>query len=176
MKYIIRRREQKDCKTIAHIVTVAWQQTYRGIVNDEFLDNLSINEKERGEKSFNKFNDKDNHQFVLVVDDKIVGFIKVGITDYIEYENQGEIFALYIIKEYQGKGYGRELIKYGIDELKRLGCSKMIIGCLKDNSSNEFYKHIGGKFIKTRIFKLPNQELIENVYYYDINKGSGNNA
>ena len=43
----------------------------------------------------------------------------------------------------------------------------MIIGCLDGNSSNEYYKHIGGKFIKTRISKLPNQELIENVYYFD---------
>ena len=168
MKYIIRRREQKDCYDIAHVVTVAWQETYRGIVNDEFLDNLSINEEERGEKSFNNFDENDNHKFVLEVDGKVVGFINVGITDDIEYENQGEIFALYIIPEYQGKGYGSELIKYGIDELKRLGCSKMIIGCLKDNSYNQFYKHIGGRFIKTRIFKLPNQELIENVYYFDI--------
>ena len=31
MEYKIRRREQKDCYDIAHVVTVAWQETYRGI-------------------------------------------------------------------------------------------------------------------------------------------------
>lgn len=46
-------------------------------------------------------------------------------------------------------------------------CTKMIIGCLDGNPSNEYYKHIGGKFVKIRTFKLPNQELPENVYYYD---------
>ncbi len=28
-------------------------------------------------------------------------------------------------------------------ELKKLGCTKMIIGCLDGNPSNEYYKHIG---------------------------------
>ena len=42
---------------------------------------------------------------------------------------------------------------------------KMIIGCLQGNPSNEFYKHIGGKLIKTRIFKKLN--LLENVYLFE---------
>ena len=167
MEYKIRRREQKDCYDIAHVVTVAWQETYRGIVNDEFLDNLPNTEKERGEKSFNKFDENDNHQFVLEVDGKVVGFVNVGITADEEYKNQGEIFALYMIKKYKGNGFGRKLTEIGIGELKKLGCTKMIIGCLEGNTSNEYYKHIGGRFIKTRIFRLPNQELSENVYYYD---------
>ena len=49
MEYKIKRKEQKDCYDIAHVVTVAWQETYRRIVNDEFLDNLPNIEKERGE-------------------------------------------------------------------------------------------------------------------------------
>lgn len=167
MNYLIRRREQSDCFQIAHVVTVAWQETYRGIVNDEFLDNLPNTEEERGNKSFNDFDINDNHQFVLEVDNEIAGFIYVGITDDKEYKNQGEIFSIYILGKYKGNGFGRKLIEAGIKELKGLGCSKMIIGCLDGNPSNEFYKHIGGRFVKTRIFKLPNQELIENVYYYD---------
>jgi len=167
MEYVIRRKEQKDCYGVAHVVTLAWQETYRGIVNDEFLDNLPNTEKERGEKSFNNFDENDNHQFVLEVDGEIVGFVNVGYSDDEDYKNQGEIFALYMIKKYKGNGFGRKLTEIGIKELKNLGCTKMIIGCLEGNPSNEYYKHIGGKFIKTRTFKLPNQELVENVYYYD---------
>ena len=46
-----------------------------------------------------------------------------------------------------------------------MGYNKMIIGCLEGNPSNEFYKHIGGKFIKKRVFEKLN--LPENVYYFD---------
>ena len=28
MSYIIRKKERKDCKEIAHVVTVAWNETY----------------------------------------------------------------------------------------------------------------------------------------------------
>ena len=167
MEYKIRRRKKDDCFSIAKVVTIAWMETYHGIINDEFLDNLPNTEHDRGEKAYNDFDENNNHQFVLEIDNKIVGFINVGYTFDNDYKNQGEIFALYIIKKYKGNGLGKKLTKIGIDELKRIGCSKMIIGCLEDNPSNEYYKHIGGKFIKKRLFKLPNQELYENVYYFD---------
>ena len=168
MNYIIRKKEQKDCYDIAHIVTVAWMETYRGIVNDDFLDNLPNTEEERRKKSLKKFNEKENDQFVLEVNGKVVGFVKFGLTEDNEYKNTGEIFALYIISEFKGNGFGRKLTDVAIEELKKLGCKQIIIGCLDGNISNEYYKHIGGKFIKTRIFKLPNQELLENVYHYDL--------
>ena len=44
----------------------------------------------------------------------------------------------------------------------------MIIGCLEENKSNCFYKKIGGKFVRKRKFKLPNQTLYENVYVYNL--------
>jgi hypothetical protein len=47
MNYIIRRKEKKDCYEIANVVTIAWQETYRGIINDEFLDNLPNTEEEK---------------------------------------------------------------------------------------------------------------------------------
>lgn len=28
MSYIIRKKERKDCKDIAHVMTVAWNETY----------------------------------------------------------------------------------------------------------------------------------------------------
>ena len=167
MNYVIRRRQRADCYDIAHVVTVAWQETYRGIVADDFLDNLSVNEKERGKKAFDKFNEADNHQFVLEVDGKIVGFVNVGSSDEKDYNHCGEIHAVYIIGGYKGYGFGKKLIEAGINELKSMNYDKMIIGCLAGNKSNDFYKHIGGVFVKTRTFNLPDQQLPENVYYFD---------
>lgn len=165
MNYIIRKRTKEDCKALAHIVTVAWNETYRGIVSDEFLDNLYSNEEERSNNSYNKFDEKNNHQYVLEVDGHIVGFVKVGASDETDYQNCGEIHALYIINGYKGYGFGKKLIDTGIKELKEMNFDKMIIGCLVGNSSNKFYEHIGGKYIKQRIFER--LQLPENVYYFE---------
>ena len=38
MNYKIRKKQREDCLGIAHVVTVAWNETYKGIVLDEFLN------------------------------------------------------------------------------------------------------------------------------------------
>ena len=76
--------------------------------------------------------------------------------------------SLYVLQEYQKNGIGKELIQKAFNEAKKAGYKKMIIGCLEGNKSNGFYKKMGGKFIKKRKFKLPNQTLYENVYKYNL--------
>ncbi len=46
-----------DCKDITHVITIAWNETYRGIVPDDFLDNLYLNEEERTNNSIKSFNE-----------------------------------------------------------------------------------------------------------------------
>ncbi|MBR3133964.1 MAG: GNAT family N-acetyltransferase [Clostridia bacterium] len=166
MDYLIRKREKKDCKGIAHVVTTAWNETYKDILPELFLKELKNNENERAKNAFEKFDKNNNNQFVLEIDNEVVGFVRFGICEDEQFKNCGEIIALYIIKKYKGNGYGRKLIEEAKKELKKLNCNKMIISCLKGNPSNEFYKHIGGKYIKDRTNEI--LDLKENVYYYEI--------
>ena len=166
MEYLIRKSKIEDYNRIAHIVTKCWQDTYRNIVNDDFLDKLSYNEKIRAKSQKESFDKNNNHEYVLLINKKIVGFVKVCISEE-DIKDCGEIQAIYILKEYKGNGYGRKLFEKGVNELKSMGCKCMIIGCLDSNPSNEFYKHLGGEFLRQRIFNLPNQDLLENVYFYE---------
>lgn len=165
MKYLIRRREKNDCDSIASIVTIAWNETYKGIVPDWFLEELKNNESERAKKTFDEFDINNNNQLVLEVDNQVVGFVNYGKSDDVSYENCGEIFALYIIGKYKGNGFGKKLVEEAKKELKLLGFDKMIIACLKGNPSNEFYKHIGGLYVKDGLYKRLN--LPENIYFYE---------
>ena len=81
------------------------------------------------------------------------------------YYNQcGELGALYLLDSVKGKGFGKILFNKAIEELKNIGYDKMIIGCPSENPSNDFYKHMGGKFVDTNPLTLPNvQELIEEI-------------
>lgn len=167
MKYMnIRRQEKNDCSGIAHVVTLAWNEAYKDIVSRDFLDNLYVTEHDRADEAYKKFNKRYNHQFVLDDNGEVVGFVNVGRAFDEEFDGYGEIFALYIINGYKNKGYGEELFKTGISELKDMGFDKVIVGCLENNPSNEFYKHLGGKFIKKRMFEKIN--ILENVYEFDV--------
>ena len=166
MEYVIRKRKKEDCKEIAHVVTISWNETYKEIVPDWFLKELYNNEDERTDKSLNEFDEKNNNYLVLEIDKRVVGFVWYGKSSDQDFDNCGEIIALYILKEYQGYGLGRALVEHAREELKKLGFNKFIIACLKGNPSNEFYKHIGGKYIKDGEFKR--LSLKENIYYYEI--------
>ena len=144
MSYIIRKRKIEDCEQIEHVTTLAWNQTYKNIVNDNFLKHLINTEKERAEKSKNKFNINKTQIFVLEINNR-----------------------LYILEEYKGLGYGKKLVIEAIKYLINKNYNKMIIGCLDKNPSNEFYKHIGEELINKRVFSNTGEDLIENVYYFE---------
>ena len=55
MEYIIRRRERKDCRGIARVVTESWPDAYRGIIRDEVLERLPATEEERANKALECF-------------------------------------------------------------------------------------------------------------------------
>ncbi len=54
-------------------------------------------------------------------------------------------------------------------DLQKKNYKKMVNGCIDGNPSNEFYKYMGGKLVKQIPFIVKNyeQELTENVYYYE---------
>ena len=166
MKYKIRKRKKEDIPNIESVVTNCWQQTYRGILNDDFLDNLSNNEKIRAKKMTERFGTGTDFFLVLEIDGEIVGFANIGPTEDKRYRNCGEIYALYILKKYHKFGLGKKLVEASFEELKKRNYKKAIIGCIEENPSNEFYKHIGGNFVRKRAFKIAGQEMFENVYEF----------
>ena len=165
IKYIIRDCEEKDISGITHTVTISWSETYRGLIDDNEIDKLPLTEEERTKRAIERFRNGEK-QFVLEIDNKIVGFSRYGKSEDTDFNNCGEIFAFYIIGKYHGLGLGRILFEVTRDELKNMGFDKMIIACLKGNPTNTFYRHMGGKYIKDGVFTRLN--LKENIYYYDI--------
>lgn len=168
LNYIIRKKEVRDCASVEKITTICWQSTYRGIVNDSFLDFLSLNEKDRITKRINDFNKPDMLTLVLEIDNNVIGFSRYGKSSYNEYNDIGELFALYILPKYQHLGYGKALVQKTFHEFHKLGYNKAIIGCLSKNKSNEFYNRIGGQLIGTRPFLKTMDNLEENIYLFHI--------
>lgn len=171
MKYIIEKLDKNNAEEYAKINAHAWNESYKGIVNDKFLE--LINQEEEIIKTKNNLlkNLNDNsRRFLLKENNDYVGILRVRETKYEKYSNCGELGALYLLDKAKKKGYGKILFKKAIEELINMGYNDMILGCLQQNPTNEFYKHMGGILVDTSNFSLPNQELTENIYYYkDIN-------
>ena len=169
-KYVIEKLNQNNIEQYARVNALAWLQSYKGIINDEFLKLINTEEEIQKTITNLKNNLHDNSKrFLLKIDNQYVGVLRIRKTKYKKYSDYGELGALYLLDNAKKKGLGKILFQKAMEELKQMGYQKMIVGCLTKNSANEFYIHLGGKFLDTSPLTLPNGEkVIENLYSYDI--------
>ena len=167
MDYIIREKELKDCEDWVNVNVSSWSDNLKGIVSDKLLQKISSNKGQRIKKEIEEFEFDDNH-YVLEENKKIVGILKIKESDRDGFKGYGEVQALYLLSSAKGKGYGKSLINVAFSKLKEKGFDKVVIGCLNGNPSNEFYKHLGGKFIKQDDWKIFDECYKENIYVYEI--------
>lgn len=149
----------------------AWQETYKGLIDDIILKELTNNLEKSIKRQINKFEeDKKNgiKKFILTVNDEAVGMMSVGKSRIKKFEGKGELEALYLLDKVKKKGYGKMLFNKAVDVLINCGFNEMIIGCLINNPSNDFYKHMGGKLIDVVTNKVKGYDMQENIYYYEI--------
>ncbi len=169
MNYIIENMNEDNVEYYARVNALSWKQSYKGIVDDDFLELINTeSEIQKSISNLKKGLTDGSKRCLLKYNDEYVGILRVRETKYDKYRQCGELGALYLLDNVKGKGFGKILFNKAINELKSMGYNKMIIGCLSENPSNDFYKHMGGNFVDTNPLTLPNgQELCENLYYYD---------
>ncbi|WP_261133620.1 GNAT family N-acetyltransferase [Bacillus sp. Marseille-Q3570] len=140
---MIRRAERKDICQIAEVHVASWKTTYRGIVSDTFLDSLTSEQKVS--QWTRNLEQADPILLVAVEDGKVVGFVSAGNnrSDHLPFE--AEIYAIYILKEYQRKGIGKALVNAAVTEFKSRNWESMLIWALEENDSKHFYEKLGGK-------------------------------
>ncbi len=133
---IIREAKLEDAKDKGYVHYKSWQETYTGIINQEYLDKMSI------EKCVKIAEEYLENNLVAEFDGKIVGFLCYNPCRDTDYENCSEIVAVYILKEYQKKGIGKMLMDESIKRLS--GYKKLALWVLENNKSAiEFYEKYG---------------------------------
>ena len=167
MNYYIEELNLNNIKDYVIVNAKAWQETYKGIVNDEFLELINTKEEINNSIVKKSLNNPFDKSFLLKVDNNYVGVIRVCKSRDDNYQNIGEIRALYLLNNVKHQGFGKILFEKAKEEVKKMGFNSMIVGCLSDNTNaNSFYKHMGGVLVSSRDFTLPNQTINENVYLF----------
>ena len=169
-KIEIKELTLEDIPDYVKVDTLAWQESYKGLIADSILDEVANNVENSIQKQINKFdNDKKNNikKFVFKVNNEAVGMTGIGKSTYEKDEDIGELYSLYLLNKVKKKGYGKMLFYRDVKELIGLGFNSMVIGCLVNNPANDFYKHMGGKLIEVVTKKIKGYNMTENIYYYE---------
>ncbi|RYZ76951.1 MAG: hypothetical protein EOP04_31500 [Proteobacteria bacterium] len=105
---IIRAARPEDAKDIAHIHVDSWRSTYAGLVSQTYLDQLKYEDREKMWTSILHQITPRSHVLLAYDKDKkkVVGFVSSGPKqDHPEVKYDGEISALYILKEFHSFFY-----------------------------------------------------------------------
>ncbi|MBM6818903.1 MULTISPECIES: GNAT family N-acetyltransferase [Clostridia] len=143
----IRIASYEDCRSLALLKRIVWETTYRGIYPDEKIDKYDVDLNEN--KFKNMIKEQSQRLFVILSDSKIIGYISCGKIMGAFDKHTHDIGLLYLLKEYQGKGIGRQMFEFAKKELKNQGITEFIVSCNKYNiPAQQFYKKMGGQIIK----------------------------
>lgn len=158
----IRTATADDATQIARVQVESWRTTYKGIVPDSFLDGMSYVERT---KRWQKIS-VEQTVFVAETDGgEIVGFSNGGRERQGKFAGyDGELYAIYILQAYQGKGIGKQLTKAVVDSLLKKRFHSMLIRVLKDNPAIYFYESIGGEKVGTAELDINGVKLTEIAY------------
>ena len=162
---IIREASLYDVKGIAKVHVDSWRTTYKNIIPDDFLNNLSY---ERREQLWTNSIPNGN---VFVAENElgqIVGFSSGGKERSGKYKDyKGELSSIYILKEFQGKDIGKLLAKPVLEKIVELRLNTMLVFVLEENESKLFYEALGGKVIDKVEVEIAGKKLNELVYGWD---------
>lgn len=142
----IRQAVAGDISALAVLHAKAWSETYWNVRNPPTA-------QLREQQWRRQFEVTDGNWFCLVVEDakgRLVGFAK-GLpyqhNDLPEYT--GELNMIYLLREYQRLGLGRQLIKEVARQFLRRGIHNMVLFGIPQNPSCKFHEAMGGKRLYT---------------------------
>ena len=128
--------EEIEGKSLVHWQT--WREAYDDLLPAKFQETMTL-------ERCRFFSKKYPENTLIVMDGmKVVGFISYGnFRD--ETIQAGEIIALYVLKDYYGKGIAQKLIKAALIALDHF--SEIFLWVLKDNKrAITFYQKMGFTF------------------------------
>jgi len=161
----VRRAQPQDAAVIARVQVDTWRSTYRGIVPDKHLDDMSC---ERSQRNWEKLvSDPDRRSTVFVAEDdrgSVVGFAACGAARDDARDYESELYAIYVNQNMQRKGLGKRLVLSVAQDLKARGFDSMLIWVLADNQYRRFYESIGGTQVRARYVAIGGKRLPELGY------------
>ena len=106
-----------------------------------------------------------NRAYVVEDAEGIVGFASGGRERAGETGYSGELYAIYVLDDFQRRGYGHDLVRAVVDGLSALGLRDMIVWVLRDNArARRFYEHLGGIYVRTQPLTIGSSTLEEVSY------------
>lgn len=168
---MIRAATPDDARPVAEVHVSSWRHAYRGLLPEQYLERLSVDDREAMWRGAFADPDPKSGAFVAEEDGRIVGFASFGPSrDEGVLDGTGEVPAIYVDPAVLGTGVGRELFEAAAVGLRDAGFATATLWVLEANAlARRFYEKAGWSWdgaVSTHMFDCANEPVVR--YSIDI--------
>jgi ribosomal protein S18 acetylase RimI-like enzyme len=139
-----------DATAIAEVHVAAWRTTYRGIVDQGYIDTLSVAERAAAWSQRLSGNVTPAPDILVAVgtDGRIVGFISGGLIREPFAGFDAELHAIYLLEAFQRAVMGRRLVREWATLAVAHGLRAAVVRVLAANPARLFYERLGAEYLR----------------------------
>ena len=147
----IRKATAANIPLIRELTFAIWPQTYSSIISQQQINYML--EMMYNPATLQKQMEEECCTFIIVYDaDEAIAF-----ASYNETEPQlWKLNKIYILPSQQGKGTGKFIIRYIVNEIKSRHAKALQLQVNRENKAKYFYEKLGFKIIQTADFDIGN--------------------
>jgi len=145
----IRAAEPADAEEVERLRVAGWQAAYRGILPDDYLNRMRVDGERRRRYMIKQATAAPRSvlvESVAVQADAIVGWVSAGRCRDADRPGpgHGEVYAIYVLPEWWGRGAGRLLMAHAVRALTEAGQPDITLWVLEANEqARRFYAAAG---------------------------------
>jgi ribosomal protein S18 acetylase RimI-like enzyme len=156
----IRIATPDDAPALAAMHVASWHETYTGLLPDKMLSGLSVESRAAAwatimqDPGTEPATERSTAVYLAEHQGAIIGFGSCGAqrTESLKAKGyDGEVSAIYVLREFQKRKIGTRLLRAMSSELIRRGFNAAALWVLRENlRARRFYEHVGSKVIAER--------------------------
>lgn len=156
----------EDSFAAARVNVQSWTESFAAIRPQSALGNMSV--EQRAALFRRRFAADLYKMFVAEVPRQgVIGFVDVGRARENCWGCDVELYALYILKEFQRKGIGRRLFDLAAGAVASKGMNSLYLIVLQDSPYKPFYERMGGRRLAERSSGATAGEDAHIIYAWD---------
>ncbi|CCJ05525.1 GNAT family N-acetyltransferase [Methylocystis sp. SC2] len=147
-EYRLRRASIADARLIAELHARAWRETYLGVMREEALASIDLDDWTRWLARIGSSEDA-QAVFIACEGETLVGFARCARQSnpkLVPLGFEGEIASIYLLLRAQRRGLGRRLMQRLAAHLMSAGCASAAVWVLRDApKARGFYEALGAE-------------------------------
>ena len=149
--FTVTKATLKDIPLIRELTFAIWPQTYASLLTREQIGYML--EMMYSEASLQKQMETDGIRFIIIYDDEK----PVAFAAYNEIKPElWKLHKIYVLSSQQGKGTGRFIITFIVNEIREQNAKALQLQVKRDNPAQHFYEKLGFSIIASADFDIGN--------------------